>query len=60
MNQKENRKTKSKSDNKIQSLQKVNDVNSVHERVIVLAIAYHNLAVELEHLKLFDDSLNIY
>lgn len=28
--------------------------------MIVLTIAYHNLAVELEHLKLFDDSLITY
>lgn len=26
----------------------------------MLTIAYHNLAVELEHLKLFQDSLNTY
>lgn len=34
--------------------------NELYERVIVLTIAYHNLAVELEHLKLYQDSLSTY
>lgn len=36
------------------------DKEELTQRVIVLSIAYHNLAVELEHLKLFKDSLITY
>ncbi len=34
--------------------------NKLQERIIILSIAYHNLAVELEHLKIYKDSLNTY
>lgn len=30
------------------------------QRISVLAIAYHNMGVELEYLKRFDESINAY
>ena len=30
------------------------------ERLLVLAIAYHNMGVELEHLERFEESIAIY
>lgn len=48
-----NTKYKKKNNNKV-------DKEKLYERIIILSIAYHNLAVELEHLRLYDDSLSTY
>ena len=32
----------------------------LRERVTILTIAYHNMAVELEHMKLYEDSMEVY
>lgn len=44
---------------KLKSLDEEEDLIN-DERMAVLAIAYHNLGVEFEHLKRFEEALKIY
>ena len=36
------------------------DVKRAKERITILAIAYHNMAVELEHMKLYEEAMEVY
>ena len=36
------------------------EIKKAKERVTILAIAYHNMAVELEHMKQYEESMEVY
>jgi len=51
---------KKKHDYKVDGLYKDEMKKDFKDRVSILAVSYHNLAVEQEFLKMYHDSLNSY